>query len=102
MPSLVLSDDHVQQLLSTASSRSLPHLTVQRTQIALACGAGEANTSIAKRMGLIGMTIGKRRNGYLEMGLDGLYDARCPDRPRACEDGMVAEVISWALQTQRC
>jgi putative transposase len=42
-----------------ANSRFLPHSTVQRAQIALACGAGETDISIAKRMGLTGMTVGK-------------------------------------------
>ena len=59
MPPLVLSDDEVQQLQSIANSRSLPHSIVQRAQIVLACGAGETNTAIAKRMGLTGMTVGK-------------------------------------------
>ena len=53
MPPLVLSDDEVQQLQSIANSRSLPHSIVQRAQIVLACGAGETNTAIAKRMGLM-------------------------------------------------
>jgi len=59
MPPLVLSDDEVQQLQGIARSHSLPHSIVQRSQIVLACGAGETNTSIAKRMGLRGMTVGK-------------------------------------------
>ena len=42
-----------------ANSRSLPHSIVQRAQIVLACGAGEINTAIAKRMGLTGMNVGK-------------------------------------------
>jgi putative transposase len=48
---LVLSDDEVQQLQGITSSRSLPHSIVHRAQIVLACGAGESNTAIAKRMG---------------------------------------------------
>ena len=58
MPPLVLSEDEVQQLQALANSQSLPHSIVQRAQIVLACGAGETNTSIAKRMGLTGMTQG--------------------------------------------
>jgi hypothetical protein len=38
----------------------------------LACDAGETNTSIAKRMGLTGMTVGKWRKRYRELGLEGL------------------------------
>ena len=67
MAPLVLGDDEVQQLQGIASSRSLPHAIVQRAQIVLACGAGETNTSIAKRMGLTGMTVGKWRKRYREL-----------------------------------
>ncbi|MFO7630752.1 MAG: hypothetical protein R6W06_14800 [Prochlorococcaceae cyanobacterium] len=53
MPPLVLNEEEVQQLQALAHSRSLQHSIVQRAQIVLACGAGESNTAIAKRMGLI-------------------------------------------------
>ena len=78
MPPLVLSEGEIQQLQSIASSRSLPHSIVQRTQIVLACAAGETNTSIAKRMGLTGMTVGKWRKRYRELGLEGLHDELRP------------------------
>ena len=99
MPPLVLSDDEVQQLQALASSRSLSHSIVQRAQIVLACGAGETNTAIAKRMGLSGMTVGKWRKRYRELGLEGLHDELRPGRPRTYEDDKLAEVINRALQT---
>ena len=74
MPPLVLSDDEVQQLQALASSRSLPHSIVQWVQIVLACGAGESNTAIGKRIGLTGMTDSKWRRRYKELGLDGVHD----------------------------
>jgi len=52
MAPVVLTDDEESQLLSLANSRSLPHGLVQRAQIVLACARGEANVSIARRMGL--------------------------------------------------
>jgi putative transposase len=58
MPPLVLSEHEVQHLQELAHSRSLPHSIVQRAQIVLACGAGESNTAIAKRMSPTGMTVG--------------------------------------------
>ena len=100
MPPLVLSDDEVQQLQALASSRSLPHSIVQRAQIVLACGAGETNTAIAKRMGVTGMTVGKWRRRYRDLGLEGLHDELRPGRPRTYEDDKVAEVINRALQTR--
>ena len=100
MPPLGLSDDELQQLQSIASSRSLSHSILQRAQIVLACGAGETNTAIAKRMGLTGMTVGKWRKRYRALGLEGLHDDLRPGRPRTYEDDTVAEVINRALQTK--
>ncbi len=100
MPPLVLSDDEVQQLQSIANSRSLPHSIVQRSHIVLACGAGETNTAIAMRMGLTGMTVGKGRKRYRDLGLKGLHDELRPGRPRTYENDKVAEVINRALQSK--
>ena len=100
MPPLVLSQDEVQQLQSIASSRSLPHALVQHAQIVLAFGAGDTNPSIAKRMGLTAMTVGKWRKQYRELGLEGLHDELRPGRPRTYEDDAVAEGINRALQTK--
>lgn len=50
MPPLVLSDEEVQQLRVIANSRSYPHSLIWRTQIVLACGAGETNRAIARRL----------------------------------------------------
>ncbi len=100
MPPLVLCEDEVQQMQALASSRSLPHLIVQRAQIVLACGAGETNTAIARRMGLTGMRVGKWRKRYRELGLEGLHDELRPGRPRTYEDDKVAEVINLVLQSK--
>ena len=100
MPPLVLSEEEVQQLQALAHSRSLPHSIVQRAQIVLACGAGETNTAIARRMGLTGMTVGKWRKRYRDLGLEGLHDELPPGRPRTYEDDKVAEVINRAVQTR--
>jgi len=94
MPPLKLSEEELRQLQNIANSRSMPHSVVQRAQIVLACGAGESNTAIAKRMGLTGMTVGKWRMRYREFGIAGLHDELRPGRPRTYEDDKVAEVIN--------
>ena len=86
MPPLALSEDDVRELQSIANSRSMPHALVQRAQIVLACGAGETNTTIAKRMGVTGMTVGKWRKRYREFGIEGLHDELRSGRPRTYED----------------
>ncbi|MCP9860375.1 helix-turn-helix domain-containing protein, partial [Cyanobium sp. Cruz-8H5] len=81
MPPLKLSEEELRQLQNIANSRSI----VQRAQIVLACGAGESNAAIAKRMGLTGMTVGKWRKRYREFGIEGLHDELRPGRPRTYE-----------------
>ena len=100
MTPLVLSDYEVQQLQGIANSRSLPHSIVQRAQIVLACGAGETNTAISKRMGLTVLTVGKWRKRYRDLGLGGLHDELMSGLPRTYEDDKVAEVINRALQSK--
>ena len=77
----------------------MPHALMQRAHRVLACGSGETNTAIAKRMGVTGMTVGKWRKRYREFGILGLHDELPPGRPRTDEDDKVAEVINRALQT---
>ena len=96
---VALNDDEKNQLLSITRSRALPHGIVRRAQIVLACAEGETNASIAKRMKLNPMTVGKWRRRYLERGLEGLHDELRPGRPRAHEDEQVAQVINTALQS---
>jgi putative transposase len=97
---IVLSDDAKTQLLSLATSRSLPHGLVQRARIILSCAEGEANSAIAERMGLSKATVGKWRKRYHEQGIEGLHDELRSGRPRTHDDERVAEVINTALQTQ--
>ena len=68
MEPVVLTDDEKSQLLSLANSRSLPHGLVQRAQIVLACARGEANASIARRVGVSNATVGKWRKRYRHAG----------------------------------
>jgi putative transposase len=100
MAPLELSADEISQLQSLAGSRTLPHSIVQRAQLVLACGAGETNTAVAKRFRVRGSTVGKWRQRYLDLGIQGLHDELRPGRPRTYEDDKVAEVINRALQSK--
>jgi putative transposase len=96
---IVLNDDERMQLMSLANSRALPHGLVQRAQIVLACADGEPSTAIAERLKLNKNTVGKWRQRYRELGIEGLHEELRPGRPRDLEDERVAEVINHALQT---
>lgn len=98
LPELTLSDDERSQLLAIARSRSLPHGIVRRAEIVLASAGGDTNKSIAQRLKLNQLTVGKWRRRYLEEGIEGLHDQLRSGRPRSLDDERVAEVINTALQ----
>ena len=100
MAPLVFGDGEIERRKEIAGSHALLHSIVQRAQIVLTCAAGAINATVAKQMGLTGMTVGKWRKRYLELGLAGLHDKLHPSRPRTCEDDAVAEVINRALQAR--
>jgi putative transposase len=97
---LHLSAEERAQLQAIANARSLPHGLVRRVQIVLASADGEANSAIAKSMGLTNATVGKWRQRYLENGIEGLHDELRAGRPRSFADERVADVINRALQTR--
>jgi putative transposase len=51
-------------------------------------------------MGLTGMTVGKWRTRYRQLGMKGLHDELRPGRARTYEDDTVAEVINRALRSK--
>lgn len=99
MAPLELSADEVSQLQSLAGSRTLPRSILQHAQIVFACAAGVTNTAVAERFRVRGSTVGKWRQRYLDLRIEGLQDELRPGRPRTYEDDRVAEVINRALQT---
>jgi len=73
---------------------------MRRTRIVLACGAGETNAAISKRMGVTGMAVGKWHKRYLDPGLAGLCTTRSAlTALHTHEEDRIASVIDQALQT---
>ena len=79
---LVMTDAERTQLTSFARSRSLPASLSARARIVLRSADGEANTSIAERLGLGKATVGKWRARFIERRVAGLYDDVRPGPPR--------------------
>lgn len=97
---LTLARKESEQLISLASSRSLPHGLVRRVRIVLMAAEGMANSAIAERVGLSQTTVGKWRTRYLKQGLEGLHDELRPGRPRSISDEQVATLIRKTLKTK--
>ena len=97
---LVLEPAERAQLQSMVRSRSIPAALQARAQIVLASAGGEANSSIATRLGFTNATVGKWRRRFVERRISGLYDELRPGKPRSIDDERVAELIQTTLHSK--
>lgn len=97
---LVLADSERDELQRIVRSRSAAHGLVRRAQIILASAGGEANTSIAHRLGVSNPTICHWRKKWFEQGLAGLYGEARPGRPRTHDEEAVAELLRTVLKSK--
>ncbi|HUL66206.1 MAG TPA: helix-turn-helix domain-containing protein, partial [Burkholderiaceae bacterium] len=86
---LVLQPAEQAQLQSMVRARSIPAALRARAQIVLASASGEANSSIAARLGYTKATVGKWRRRFIEHRITGLYDELRPGKPRTIDDERV-------------
>jgi putative transposase len=97
---LVLQPAEQAQLQSMVRARSIPAALRARAQIVLASAGGEANSSIAARLGYTNATVGKWRRRFIEHRITGLYDELRPGKPRTIDDERVAELIQTTLHSK--
>jgi putative transposase len=97
---LALSADERDELERISRSHSAPHSLVRRAQIILASADGEANTAIARRLGVTNPTICHWRKKWFEQGLVGLYGEARPGRPRTHDEEAVAQLLRTVLETK--
>lgn len=79
--------------------RKTAHGLAQRAEIVLACVDGLPNTTVARRLGVSRLTVGKWRNRFLQAGIDGLFDEPRPGAPRQITDEQVERVVTLTLET---
>ena len=72
----------------------------QRARIILACGKGQANTTVARALQVTPQTVCKWRQRFLTDRLDGLVDAPRPGAPRTVFDAEVERLITQTLETK--
>src|SRR6202012_1631029 len=70
---IVLAGGEREELERIVRSRSAAHGLVRRAEIVLASANGEANTSIARRLGVSNPTICHWRKKWFGQGIAGLY-----------------------------
>jgi transposase len=65
-----------------------------RARIVLRCGEGLSNSEVARKLHVTGATVGKWRERFRELGLDGLLDEPRVGAPRKIPDQQIEDVVT--------
>ena len=99
LPGLELSEAERAELTSLASRRSTAQALALRARIVLGCAAGEQNKTVAARLEICEITVGKWRRRFAEHRLEGLRDEPRSGTPRTLEDARIEAVIVGTLES---
>src|SRR5437016_7851931 len=70
-----------------------------RARIVLSCEQGMSNSEVARKVHVTGATVGKWRERFRELGLDGLLDEQRVGAPRKITDRQIEEVVTKTLES---
>ncbi len=70
-----------------------------RARIVLFCRQGMSNTAVARKLHTTAATVGKWRERFRELGLEGLLDEPRVGAPRQITDRQVEEVVTKTLES---
>ena len=96
---LVLSSTEREQLIALTKRRKTAQALALRTRIVLACAEGLDNKVVAARLRVTQQTVSKWRGRFVELRMEGLWDAPRPGAPRTIEDERVDAVIAKTLES---
>lgn len=97
---VVLSDADRDQLETLLRQRSTSQAMALRARIVLTAAQGELlNGEIASELGTSQQTVGKWRNRFINLGLDGLADEARPGAPRTINDDRVQAIVTATLES---
>lgn len=95
---LVLSATEREQLIALTKRRKTAQALALRARIVLACAEGLENKVVAARQRVTQQTVSKWRGRFVQLRLDGLFDAPRPGAPRTIDDARVDAVIAKTLE----
>ena len=81
VPALVIDEQQRSQLGAWARRATSSQALALRARIVLRCADGGANGEVADELGVNRATVGKWRQRFVDLGLDGLADAPRPGVP---------------------
>lgn len=96
---IILSADERSTLQRWAQRHSSSQALALRSKIVLACADGDLHGEIATKLGCHPVTVGKWRQRFVELRLDGLVDAPRPGAARTIEDDVIEAIVVETLET---
>jgi transposase len=97
---IILADDEREKLEAWARRPKTSQRLAMRSRIVLAAALGESNTGIAADLGVTLPTVGKWRQRFIDLRLDGLADEPRPGAPRTITDAQVEDVVTRTLESK--
>lgn len=96
---LTLSAEERDLLTSMAHRSRSASVLARRARIVLACAEGQDNGTVARRLRMNPVTVGKWRARFVKDRIEGLYDEPRPGAPRKISDAEIEKVIVRTLET---
>ena len=95
---LTISDEERSELRGWARRPKTAQAMALRARIVLRCADEMSNQDVAEGLGVSRATVGKWRQRFVSMGLDGLVDTPRPGGPREITDEELESVIAKTLE----
>jgi transposase len=97
-PLSITSEERV-TLLAWSKRPKTAQALAMRARVILLAAEGGSNTAIARQLSVTVHTVGKWRQRFLDLGLDGLLDEPRPGTPRKLRDTDVERVLRLTLES---
>ena len=91
---LEIADEDRDKLRTIALRPKSAQAMAMRARIVLSCGQGMSNSEVARKLHIAGATVGKWRERFRKLGLEGLLDEPRVGAPRKITDRQMEEVVT--------
>jgi len=96
---LEIADEDRDKLRTIALRPKSAQAMAMRARIVLSCGQGMSNSEVARKLHIAGATVGKWRERFRKLGLEGLLDEPRVGAPRKITDRQIEEVVTKTLES---
>jgi len=96
---LEIADEDRDKLRTIALRPKSAQAMAMRARIVLCCGQGMSNSEVARKLHIAGATVGKWRERFRKLGLEGLLDEPRVGAPRKITDRQIEEVVTKTLES---